>query len=97
VQLGRFGEIVGEGETHELRDLADEEVGRDADHAKATKLHRKLYPIFKTLFIEPNPVPIKAAVLRAGIIASSEVREPLCDMSPANAKILEQALAALGK
>jgi dihydrodipicolinate synthase/N-acetylneuraminate lyase len=42
-------------------------------------------------------VPIKAAVLRAGIIASAEVREPLCDMSPANAKILEQALAALGK
>ena len=37
------------------------------------------------------------AVLRAGIIASAEVREPLCDMSPANAKILEQALAALGK
>jgi 4-hydroxy-tetrahydrodipicolinate synthase len=67
------------------------------DFAKATKLHRKLYPIFKTLFIEPNPVPIKAAVLRAGIIASAEVREPLCDMSPANAKILEQALAALGK
>ena len=67
------------------------------DFAKATKLHRKLYPIFKTLFIEPNPVPIKVAVLRAGIIASAEVREPLCDMSAANAQLLEKALAALGK
>ena len=67
------------------------------DFAKATKLHRKLYPIFKTLFIEPNPVPIKVAVLRAGIIASAEVRAPLCDMSAANAQLLEKALAALGK
>ena len=67
------------------------------DFAKATKLHRKLYPIFKTLFIEPNPVPIKVAVLRAGIIVSAEVREPLCDMSTANAELLEKALAALGK
>ena len=67
------------------------------DFAKATKLHRKLYPIFKTLFIEPNPVPIKVAVLRAGIIASAEVRSPLCDMSAANAQLLEKALAALGK
>lgn len=67
------------------------------DFAKATKLHLKLYPIFKTLFIEPNPVPIKVAVLRAGIIASAEVRAPLCDMSAANALLLEKALAALGK
>jgi 4-hydroxy-tetrahydrodipicolinate synthase len=67
------------------------------DFAKAAKLHRKLYPIFKTFFIEPNPVPIKAAVRRAGIIASDEVRAPLCEMSAANAKILEQTLVALGK
>jgi 4-hydroxy-tetrahydrodipicolinate synthase len=40
------------------------------DLAKATKLHRKLYPIFKTLFIEPNPVPVKFAMQRAQIISS---------------------------
>ncbi len=67
------------------------------DYAKATKIHRKLYPIFKTLFIEPNPVPVKVALVRAGIIASAEVREPLCDMSPANLKTLQAALAAVGK
>jgi 4-hydroxy-tetrahydrodipicolinate synthase len=67
------------------------------DFAKAAKLHRKLYPIFKTLFIEPNPVPVKAAVLRAGLIASDEVREPLCAMGEANARLLEKALIALGK
>src|SRR5882757_5841500 len=27
------------------------------DYVKARKIHRRLYPIFKTFFIEPNPVP----------------------------------------
>lgn len=67
----------------------------DNEFAKAAKLHRKLYPIFKTLFIEPNPVPIKVALARAGIIGSAEVRSPLCEMTDANAELLEQALAKL--
>src|SRR5471032_1155169 len=63
------------------------------DYAKARKLHQKLYPIFKTIFIEPNPVPIKVALVRAGIIGSAEVRPPLCEMTAANEKILTTALA----
>ena len=65
------------------------------DFAKARKIHRRLYQMFKTIFIEPNPVPIKAALVRAGIVRSAEVRSPLCDMSTANAKVLEAVLAAL--
>jgi 4-hydroxy-tetrahydrodipicolinate synthase len=65
------------------------------DFAKARKTHGRLYPIFKTLFIEPNPVPVKVALVRAGIIGSSEVRSPLCEMSTANEKVLLQTLAAL--
>jgi 4-hydroxy-tetrahydrodipicolinate synthase len=65
------------------------------DYAAARKIHRRLYPAFKTLFIEPNPVPIKVALARAGIIGSAEVRAPLCDMTPANARILEKVLASL--
>lgn len=65
------------------------------DYRKAAKIHRRLYPLFKTLFIEPNPVPIKAALARAGIIGSPEVRPPLCEMTPANASALEQVLAGL--
>jgi 4-hydroxy-tetrahydrodipicolinate synthase len=65
------------------------------DFAGARKIHRTLYPAFKTLFIEPNPVPIKVALRRAGIIASAEVRSPLCDMTAANAKALEAVLASL--
>jgi len=67
------------------------------DFPKAGKIHRRLYPVFKTLFIEPNPVPIKFALARAGVIGSGDVRPPLCEMSEANTKILLRSLAALGK
>ena len=65
------------------------------DFTRAARVHRKLYPAFKTLFIEPNPVPIKRALVRAGIIGSAEVRPPLCNMNAANAEALEQVLAKL--
>jgi 4-hydroxy-tetrahydrodipicolinate synthase len=67
------------------------------DYAKAARLHRRLYPVFKALFIEPNPVPIKVALARAGVIRSAEVRPPLSEMTPANLQLLAKALAALGK
>lgn len=65
------------------------------DYTRARKLHQKLYPAFKTIFIEPNPVPIKHALKRAGIIASADVRSPLCEMLPANVRTLEAVLAKL--
>jgi 4-hydroxy-tetrahydrodipicolinate synthase len=58
------------------------------DYARARALHRRLYPVFKTIFIESNPVPIKAGMARAGVISSAEVRPPLCLMTAANRKTL---------
>jgi 4-hydroxy-tetrahydrodipicolinate synthase len=54
-----------------------------ADLKSAGKLHRKLLPLFKDLFIEPNPVPVKTALGWRGAM-SGEVRLPLCEMSEAN-------------
>lgn len=61
---------------------------RKFDEARA--LHAKLAEIFKVLFVEPNPVPVKHAMRRAGLIGSSEVRLPLCEMSDANRRLVEQ-------
>jgi 4-hydroxy-tetrahydrodipicolinate synthase len=71
------------------------QLAAENDYAKAAKIHRRLYPIFKAIFIEPNPVPIKVALARAKIISSDEVRSPLCEMSAANAQILSKAITAL--
>jgi 4-hydroxy-tetrahydrodipicolinate synthase len=69
----------------------------DNDFKKASRVHRKLYPIFKALFIEPNPVPIKVALVRAGIIGVADVRAPLSEMSAANLKELTRVLESTGR
>ena len=91
----------GEGVISVASNLVPREVARmvhlaqQNDFAAASRLHRKLYPLFKALFIEPNPVPLKAALARAGIIASEAVRLPLCTMEPANRAVLAKVLAGL--
>lgn len=46
----------------------------------AKNMHLKLYPIFKGLFMAPNPVPVKCALKKAGLI-ESYVRLPLVELS----------------
>ncbi len=43
---------------------------------EAQKLHIKLYPLFRKLFMAPNPVPVKAALAHLGLI-NEYVRKPL--------------------
>ncbi len=61
----------------------------------ALKLHDKFYPLFKELFIETNPVPIKAALAMAGRI-EEEYRLPLVPMNPKNRETLKATLKACG-
>jgi len=63
------------------------------DVKAATKLHHKMFPLFKDLFIEPNPVPVKTALDWRGAM-SGEVRLPLCEMSEANQARLRNTLEA---
>jgi 4-hydroxy-tetrahydrodipicolinate synthase len=61
------------------------------DVKAAASLHRRLFPLFKDLFIEPNPVPVKTALGWRGVM-SGEVRLPLCEMSEANQERLRKTL-----
>src|SRR6267143_3147376 len=61
------------------------------DCKRAERLHRKLYWLFKDLFIEPNPVPVKTALAWRGLM-SAEVRLPLCEMTVANQERLRKTL-----
>ncbi len=65
-----------------------------SDYVTAEKLHRELYPVFTNLFIEPNPVPVKYALKKAGIIDSDSVRLPLCELSEKSRAVLDKVLAA---
>jgi len=68
---------------------------REGRFAEAAALHRRLYPLFKDLFIEPNPVPVKYALSLRGVM-TPDVRLPLCEMTPAHQDKLRATLAALG-
>jgi len=61
------------------------------DLKSAEQLHRKLLPLFKDLFIEPNPVPVKTALAWRGVV-SGAVRLPLCEMTEANQARLRNTL-----
>ncbi len=63
--------------------------------AAAMKLHQKYYPLFKDLFIETNPVPVKAALAMLGRIRE-EYRLPLVPMSPGNRERLKATMKACG-
>lgn len=68
---------------------------REGKTGEAVALHQKYYPLFKDLFIEPNPVPVKYALAKRREM-SAEVRLPLCEMTDASIKKLDATLAALG-
>lgn len=60
------------------------------------KLHRRFYSLFKHLFIESNPIPVKAAMAMMGLI-EEEYRLPLCPISEKNRAILAETLKALNQ
>jgi 4-hydroxy-tetrahydrodipicolinate synthase len=66
---------------------------RAGDTKSAQEQHLKMLPIFKDLFIEPNPVPVKTALSWRGVM-SAECRLPLCEMTAANQARLRKTLDA---
>src|SRR5436190_1030902 len=66
------------------------------DVKSAFNLHREMFPLFKDLFIEPNPVPVKTALAWRGAM-SGEVRLPLCEMNKSNQTRLRETLEAFAQ
>ena len=63
--------------------------------AVALKLHQQFYPLFRDLFIEANPGPVKAALAMMGQI-EEEYRLPLVPMNPRNRETLKTTLKGCG-
>jgi 4-hydroxy-tetrahydrodipicolinate synthase len=68
----------------------------EGKYAEAREVHFRVLEIIRLLFIEPNPVPTKAALGMMGLPAGP-VRLPLVEMQPGNKEKLQSALKALGK
>lgn len=67
----------------------------DGQWEAARALHRKYYRLFCDLFIDTNPIPVKAAMAMMGLIEET-YRLPLCALSPDKKDALRATLAAVG-
>jgi 4-hydroxy-tetrahydrodipicolinate synthase len=65
------------------------------DFERAGRIHAKLFPLFKDLFIETNPVPVKAALAMMGQI-EEKYRLPLVPLADASRTQLRHTLQTLG-
>jgi len=75
-----------------MKDLTHSALKGDWDRAR--KLHYELLPLFKAIFLETNPIPIKATMAMKGFV-EEVYRLPMCPMSAENKKALTEVLKQL--
>ena len=59
--------------------------------AEAEEMDKKLHPMFKALFVEPNPIPAKAAMAQLGLMENS-LRLPLVKATQETEALLKEIL-----
>lgn len=91
VSVGAYGvvsvasHIIG-NQMHEMLNLY-----KSGKVKEATDMHLRLYPLFKKIFMAPNPVPVKECLSRMGIIGNY-VRRPLVELDSDERKELHSVL-----
>ena len=85
--------VAGNVAPREMRTLCDFALaGRTAD---ALESHRRLTPLFKGLFIESNPAPVKYLLSAMGL-GRNELRLPLVPVETASEAVILSAASASG-
>ena len=63
----------------------------EGDWERGRELHFELLPLFRALFVETNPIPVKTAASLLGL-CSDEMRLPLVPMEGENLRLLQETL-----
>lgn len=79
--VGAYGviSVASHIAAREINEMIEYYVGGEAELAR--KLHLKLFPLFKAMFITSNPIPVKKAVYLLGL-PSGGLRLPLVEAAP---------------
>jgi 4-hydroxy-tetrahydrodipicolinate synthase len=85
--------VAGNVAPAEMRALCDH--ARAGRVKEAEEIHRRLLPLFKALFVESNPGPVKSLLATMGLI-ENELRLPLVPVEPATTRVLAEAAIAAG-
>jgi 4-hydroxy-tetrahydrodipicolinate synthase len=70
------------------------DAAHDGDTAECLRLNESLMPLHEDLFLESNPIPVKWALSKMGLI-SNEIRLPLTQLSADHQATLEKTLKSL--
>jgi 4-hydroxy-tetrahydrodipicolinate synthase len=63
----------------------------EGDFDRGRELHYELLPLFRALFVETNPIPVKTAASLLGL-CSDEMRLPLIPMGGENLRLLQETM-----
>lgn len=89
--LGASGAIAASAHVRTKDFVALCQLVRDNQLTEARSIFFKLIPLINTMFMEPNPAPVKAALALEGLIGS-ELRAPMQVASTAVVERLQQVL-----
>ncbi len=89
--LGGGGVISVAANVEPARMVRLYEAFKAGDWTTALELHYELSPLFRALFIETNPIPVKTAVGLRGM-AAGPVRLPLAELDAEKTEILAEVL-----
>ena len=67
----------------------------EGNYPEALKLHQKYYQLMNDMFLESNPIPVKAALGLMGKL-DEEYRLPLCPISAGNRQVLIDSMKNVG-
>lgn len=93
--LGAHGVISVAGNAVPAEMKAIRTAFDEGDLAGAANLQSRLTPLFKALFVESNPIPVKAALWLMGIMRN-ELRLPLVPAQKGTVALLKAVLTELG-
>ncbi len=96
MQLGGHGviSVTANIAAREMAELC--RLAREGNFAEARQLNQRLMHLHQKLFVESNPVPVKWAAKKLGLIATDTLRLPMVPLSGAACPVVEQALKNAG-
>jgi 4-hydroxy-tetrahydrodipicolinate synthase len=92
--LGGAGVISVAANVDPARMVAMYEAMKQGDYQKALVLHYAMSPLFRSMFIDTNPIPVKKAVELIGL-AGGPVRLPLDELDAKKTEQLKKVLATI--
>ena len=77
----------------EMGDFVRTALSGDMERARCE--HLRLFPLFKNLFVDSNPIPVKEALAMMGRV-ERVFRLPLCETTDSNRAVIRETIESLG-